>query len=102
MNIIRTLLHGIGVSISRHAGSLLLIPLILESFNLVIGCQRQKMILVIQFGNGCNGVGSDIVEITNQLIDGNTCGVTGFNNSGCHSLQRVTSHFTGGYQLVKC
>ena len=87
MNIIRTLLHGVSVSISRHASSFLLISFVLKRFNLVVGRQRQKVVLVIQFGNSCNRVGGDIVEITNQLIGSNARRLAGLNNGGCHALQ---------------
>ncbi|SXK18708.1 Uncharacterised protein [Klebsiella pneumoniae] len=87
MNIVRTLLHGIGVSISSHPCSILLITFILQCFNLVVGCQCQKVVLVVKFGNGCNRVSSNVVEITNQLIGSNARRLASLNNGGCHALQ---------------
>ncbi|SAV00185.1 Uncharacterised protein [Klebsiella pneumoniae] len=87
MNIVRTLLHGIGVSITSHPCSILLITFILQCFNLVVGCQCQKVVLVVKFGNGRNRVSSNVVEITHQLFSGDACGFTDFNHGSCYSLQ---------------
>ena len=95
MNVICALLHCVGVCISRDTCGLLLIPFVLQGFNLVVGCERQEMVLVIKFGNGRNRISGNLVEVAYQLFSGDTSCVAGLNNGSSNTFERVTSHFTG-------